>query len=180
MPEGTFHHTFPHVLRKPDSVRIALPADKENLYALLMKLHDTNFFGLPYAKYLPMDPGKIWAHVWACCHGDAAVAGVIDSDDGLSLIGSVGVFYTVPWWSLDGYLTEHWLFVDPAHRDENWAAQLFKFSQWHRADMSTRLGYDIPMEVSVLSSERLPAKEKLWGRYAKKIGAVFWTDGSHG
>lgn len=179
MPEGTFLQTKP-ALTKPDSVRVAMPADEPALYALLMKLHDTNFAGLPYAKYLPISEDKIRAHVNTCCHGQGALAGVIYGPEN-SIIASVGIFCTQPWWSDKFHLSEYWLFVDPDHRTgTSHAADLFQFARWHRADLSARANYEMPLEVTVLTSDRLEAKERLWRRYSTKIGGIFWTDDSNG
>lgn len=173
MPEGAVSLTVPN---KPDSVRIATPADEARLFALLQRLQECNFTGMPYAAYLPVDTHRLWGHVNAACRGQSGIAGVIDGPDG-ELVASVGIFAIQPWWSSAFYLCQHWLFVTPETRQSNYARDLFKFSEWHRADMSQRCGYDIPLETTVLSTDRLPAKERLWSGHAVKIGAVFWADG---
>lgn len=155
------------MIRPPRSVRIATPDDAPALYWHLLS-------GL--AADNPMEctvsPKKISEWVKKCCHGDGAIAGIIDGKTGIA--GSVGICSGEHVFSTDCILEQIWLFVTPGtRRSGRHAIELFRFCLWHKGDMSRRLGYSIPLQMSVLSRKRLPAKLRLWSRYGEMIGGIF-------
>jgi hypothetical protein len=158
------------MIRKPPTVRLAVPADIEPLFWLLMRdLANDNPMGRP------VSPTKILTLVKLCCNGNGGVAGVIEERG--SIVGSAGITLAQHDLSDANFLKQVWLFVVPSirKRHPDYAEKLFKFCLWHKGDMSQRLGYDVPLEISVMSRKRLPAKLRMWSRYGDMIGAVFWA-----
>lgn len=158
---------------QPALVRIATPDDVEALFWHLMQEY-APVNSVP----VPIHPMAVLETVRACCGGKGAVAGVIESRS-LGIVASVGLEAAVPWFSKQDLIRQIWLFVSPAARGKlGLERQLFEFAEWHREDMSKRLGYDTVLEQSVMSLDRLPAKRRLWRRYGREIGATFWTGGA--
>ncbi len=156
-------------ISKPDNVRVATQADERALGALLLNdLRADNDMGLPVAEV------RVWRNVISACRGMRGIAGVIDGPDGI--VASVGIFAVQgAWYSSAWFLSQTWLFVKPGHRARGYARDLFAFAEWHRADISARLGVEIGLETSVLSGKRLGAKARLWRRFARPVGHYFWS-----
>ena len=160
---------------KPELVRLATPDDISNLYFhLLIDLESDNSLRIPVSEQAVLET------VRACCTGQLAIAGVMESrTDGI--VASIGIRAVEPWFSKQTVLSQIWLFVSPhARAGRRYYDELFRFAEWHRQDMSARLGYDLVLENTVLSLKRLPAKTRLWRRYGEQIGAVFWQRGAVG
>lgn len=163
-------------MEKPDTVRLAGTDDMANLYWHLMgDLRADNPVGIAES------PKAVFETVKECCTMNNAIAGIIDGPNGM-ILGSIGIKAMVPWFSDATILTQVWLFVSPqARRGTRLGDDLFQFAQWHRQDMSERIGYDIVFENTIWSMTRLPAKIRLWGRYGTQVGAIFWERGvDHG
>ena len=160
-------------IARPENVRIAIQRDEPELFKLLHRLHDDN----PNPANLPIDDEKVWAHVNACCRGQRAIAGVVDAPDGSGLIASVGIFYTTAWWTSLGNLSQYWLFCDEPYRyGGKIYKDLIKFSRWHRADMSARLGYNIGLENSFITKQDPAKRARLWRKTGKCIGLMYWLE----
>lgn len=157
---------------KPASVRIATPADIEQVYWLTYSLWADNYMGFSFS------PKKMLQLVTSLCSGKKGVAGVIEGPDG-KIIGSVGIAVSQPAYSDDWYLGECWNYVVSEYRHgTQYGQDLFRFAQWHREDMCARLGKNIPMEISVFSLNRLKTKTRWWGRYGRHVGSMFWIGGA--
>lgn len=159
------------MLTKPETVRIATVADEESIFWHLMgPMRDDNDLGLP------VSPRSVYDTIHACCTGELSICGVIDGADGP--VASIGIRGQYPWFSEEIILTQIWLFVIPEARSHaRLGADLFKFANWHREDMSRRVGYNMSLENTVLSLHNLPLKRRFWGRYGREIGHVFWVRG---
>lgn len=156
------------MIRRPSAVRFATIDDLEPLYWMLMRdLSTDNPFLFPHT------PTKVFNLVKLCCEGNGGVAGVIEERG--KIIGSAGVVIAEHELCDVNLLKQVWMFVDPKARKGHpeYQDRLFRFCLWHKGDMSTRLGYDVPLEISVLSRKRLSAKLRLWGRYGEMVGGVF-------
>ena len=153
------------------TVRIANHADELELRNLLDRLHADN----PNPAGLPASDKKVWEVVMAACRGQGGIAGVVDGPEG-GIIASIGMFWMVPWWTDVGCISEYWCYVDKEHRR---GGRLYKalvaFAKTHRDEMSRRLGYKVGMEFSFLSSKRIDARARLWGKEAQLVGALFWA-----
>lgn len=158
------------MIEQPANVRLALADDIPQLY-----FHLVNDLEADNSLQIDVSPKAVLETVKECCEMRYAVAGIIDGPHGI--MGSIGIRAMEPWFSKQTILSQTWLFVTPYARTTGIFDDLFRFAEWHRQDMSQRVGYDIVLENSVLSFTRLPAKIRLWGRYGKQIGAVFWTRG---
>lgn len=153
---------------RPATVRIATPLDAAALfYQLRDDLQGDNWLGLP-----PDEPDCART-VAALCRGKDGIAGVVDSKRGI--VASIGIRAVKPWFTTEWMLSQIWLFVDPAARGAGLDDDLFQFAEWHREDMSARLGYDLIFENTVLSLNRLPAKLRLWRKHGEMIGGVYWS-----
>lgn len=153
---------------KPSHVRIATPDDQDALAWHCYELFKDNYMGLPYS------PARVAETVSMCCNGSGGIAGVIDGDDG-EPIGSIGIIATQTNYSETWILSESWVFVTPEHRKStSYGHDLFQFANWHREDMARKLGYEIPLEMTVLSFKRLKAKTRWWGRFGRHVGSTFW------
>lgn len=152
------------------TVRLATLDDREALFWHLMgDLQADNGLG-----WTP-SPKKVFDHVNACCSGKNGIAGVIDGRGG-EIIGSIGIELTQPWYSDEWFFIQVWQFVLPTHRKgTHYGEDLFAFAEGHRRYMSETLGRDMVLETTVMSHQRLAAKERLWQRHGKRIGAMFWS-----
>lgn len=157
---------------KPDLVRIATPDDIQAIYFHLMyELGADNGLGIPPT------PAKVLQQVTKCCTGDMGIAGIMESrTDGI--VASIGIRAAEAWFSNQTIIGQLWLFVAPhARHGRKLYDPLFQFFEWHRQDMTKRLGYSVTGENVVMSLSRLPAKARLWRRYGTQTGAVFWNRG---
>ncbi len=159
-------------LWQPSNVRIATQADEEGLFFLLV-----NDLQADNDMHYPVSMKRTYEHVRACCRGERGIAGVIDGPDGI--VASVGIGASQLWYSDKWLLAEIWAFVHPDFRKgTGYGDDLFRFAQWHREDMSRRVGYEIDLERGVRSYKRLKAKMRFWGRYGTQIGGIFLTGGT--
>lgn len=158
---------------KPDNVRIADENDIPQLFWTLMREQETD-----WPMGLPASPRQVAATVIRACNREDSCAGIIDGPNG-TILGSIAIRAEVPWFSEVTILGGIWLFMDTKVRNgQRLSDDLFRFAEWHREDMSRRVGYDMILENMVLSFTRLPAKIRLWGKYGKQVGAVFWARGA--
>ena len=163
--DGTLYPT------KTATVRLAAPADEDALYALLLRLSQDN----PDPSGLRFDHDKIQLHVENACARSGAVAGVIDDPNGEGIIGSCGIFLFLPWYADEWILSCYWLYVDPPFRKFGYGDLLFDFALKHRRDLSAASGYPLGLDISFVSRTHLPARERWWGKRAKKVGAMFFV-----
>jgi hypothetical protein len=127
---------------------------------------------------LPFAPGKVLNTVSDLAHGITGIAGIIDNPTDRALpIATIGIGMMQPVYSSDWVLWEVWLFVLPEYRKEApYFQDLFDFALWHRDNIASRVSQPVlPLELSVYSLERLPAKERLWRKNAVHVGSMFWA-----
>lgn len=157
---------------KPENVRLADKDDIASIFWHLMAdLQADNSLDIP------VDEKPVFETVRAACTMDESIAGIIDGPHGI--MGSICIRAVRLWFSKTTILSQVWLFVPPyARKTPKIADSLFEFAEWHRQDMSARVGYDMVLENTVLSFHRLPAKMRFWGRYGEQIGAVYFARGA--
>lgn len=154
---------------KPISIRVAGPQDAQALLWHCSQLFSDNYMGLPFSA------NRVMETVGMCCTGQGGIAGVIDGPNGMPL-GSIGIVAAQPVYSDVWILSESWTFVSPEHRKGmSYGGDLFKFAQWHREDMAAKVGYQIPLEMTVYSFKNLKAKTRLWSRYGVHVGSTVWV-----
>lgn len=151
----------------PPGTRVARSTDRDALYEMLMHLYIDN----PDPAAVAISHEKLWKHIDAGTTGNGII-GVIDG--AASPAGSIAIFPVQPWYSDEWVLSVHWLYVEPGARAAGGLHKsLFRFAQWHRADMERRVGKKLLCDCSFVSRSRIPARERLWSRYADKSGALF-------
>ena len=161
-------------LTRPDSVRVATVADEAALFDLLW--NDLYIDNVMTTHLVPSER-KVLAHVQGCCRGTNGIAGIIDGPRGP--VASVGLEWAHAWYSECGFVSECWLFCKPEYRKgTHHYRDLRRFALWHRQDLSDKVGSPIPLEISVYSFNRLPAKTRLWSQGARHAGSIFWIDGA--
>lgn len=159
----------------PTNVRHATQADEANLFDLLMDLYRDNGFGVPPRA------ADLRAAIRACTREAKTTGtfiGVIDGPDG-TLDGSVCVFPASWWFNRDAwYLSELWLFVKPTARaGMALYDDLFRYMLACQKATEGLDGGKWPLVTSVTSMKRLPAKMRLWSRYARLVGGIYLVDG---
>lgn len=162
------------VPERPETVRIAQPDDVAGLYwHLLGDLEADN------SLHIPVSERAVFQTVSELCNGGGGIAGIIDGPHGP--VASIGIRAIKPWFSDQWLLSQVWLFVTPqARKGTRFGDDLFRFADWHRREMSQTLGYDLVLDNTILSFNRLEAKERFWSRYGKRVGAVFFIGGENG
>lgn len=165
------HEIAAAVAHRPNAVRIAQPDDVAALYwHLLGDLESDN------SLHIPVSERAVFRTVSELCNGSGGIAGVIDGPHGP--VASIGIRAIKPWFSEQWMLSQVWLFVAPgARKGSHFGEDLFAFAEWHRTDMAKSLGYNLVLDNTILSFNRLEAKERLWSRFGKKVGSVFFIGG---
>ena len=172
----------------PAPVRVAIKADEEAIYALLLEFHrSTDGYGFP------LSADKLTAHVEAGTRIDIAarsnqanlmrgLIGVIDGDDG-RIAATVGLFITeAVWWSpVEGW-TAQWVLVRPGERAKRHERDLFRFCWWAQDFMKERLPLATPFPLFSgplnIDPRRLAAMERLWRRVSdsRHITSIFMRE----
>ncbi len=96
--------------------------------------------------------------------GQYGFIGVIRGD---KIEASVGLVLDQWWYSDDWCLGERWCFVQPEFRRKNHARRLVDFSKWCAEKLH------VPLAMSVLSTIRTEAKERLFRRKLTHVGGIF-------
>jgi hypothetical protein len=141
-------------------VRLATPADIEDILALGRLIHEEN-------AVMPMSEERIEEYAWRGINQNRAVLGVIGA------IGHIeaAVYLVIGrfWYSEEFHLEELFAFVHPKHRKSDNAKALLEFEK----NCSKRLG--IPLLTGVISTNRTAAKIRLYERrLGKQSGAYFF------
>lgn len=160
-------------IERPKNVRLAKPGDEDRLYELLRDLHTDNaVYDVGYHE------PTVRETIRTGTEKRGSIIGVIEGKRGITgepadLAASVCLTLSTFWYSDRTYLAELWLFVHPDYRGNHFERDLFNFSRWCKVEMSKPLDYEMPTLTSVSSLHRLPAKMRLWSRYAKHVGAIY-------
>jgi hypothetical protein len=146
-------------------VRLALPADEGQIFALLLMLHHENgMFGLNRDKVIK---GIQWA-----TERQGGIIFCID-DDKYGVVATLGMCITSDWYSDDEYLLERWNFVHPNHRrGTDYARKLIEQSKWTHHWFKQQ-GILLPFQCGINSFDRTEAKVRLYARHMPCIGAYF-------
>lgn len=144
---------------KPLSVRPARMGDEDNIFNLLCLAYKEN---APFA----MSDKKVRAIIEHATHGKEVIVGVIDAPDG-TIAASVGGLFTQWWYTDDFHIDELWNFVHSDHRRSAHAKELISFMKWVAENMNMAL------HMGVLTTTRVEAKVRLYGRQMQQTGAFF-------
>jgi hypothetical protein len=147
-----------------EGVSFARPEDEDQIYDLLLKLHEEN--GL-----FSVSPNKVRRQLKSMLDFKNGLVGIIKEDAVIQ--GTVGIVFDQWWYTDEFYTGELWNFVAPQYRKSKKSQLLIEFSKWIRR----RCGP--PLLMGIITTERLRAKERLYARHLTKIG-TFFMDGIDG
>lgn len=145
---------------KPQTVRPLLVSDEERLFDLLLLAHREN---APYT----INENKVRHVIAAAARDKDVIVGVVDSPDGLSLVGSIGAGFSQWWYTDDWHIEECWNFVHSDHRKSSYATDLIDYMKWISENM------DMPLHMGILTSTRMEAKTRMYRRKMPQVGAAF-------
>lgn len=146
---------------RPQSVRIAGPADEADILALLKLDLAANA-----AHIAPIDDEKVLAHIQTGTRRRGGFVGVIGKP-------AIAVVILIPfqWWFSNGwYFQEIVNFVHPDHRKSNHASDLIDFSKWASDEQTRGFGYRVWLLCGVLGAWRVHAKVALYRRKVWQAG----------
>lgn len=144
---------------KPQAVRLATRADEQEIFDIL-----TNELYTENALF-SFDPEKVRAVIKKATDRKGGILGVIDGQEGIEAI--LGMEMTSLWYSSDYFICEMWNFVREPYRKSEHAKTLIEFAKWCSESMN------LPLQMGILTTSRLAAKERLYRRMLPKIGAFF-------
>lgn len=139
-------------------VRMARQDEGDAIYDMLMELHEEN-------GMFRLDPERTRKTINDLLDPMTGIIGVIDGPTGLE--GSIGLYITEWWYTSDPHLTEFWNFVRKDCRRSTHAKRLLEFAKW----CADHLG--IPLHVGIMTNARMEAKQRLYRRFLKPIGAYY-------
>lgn len=151
----------------PDGIQLAQPADEDELWELLKRLHEE--IGI-----FETSEGKVRQFLKLATHQQGGIIGLIRGDDG-SIEASIGLVIQQFWYTDDWSLMEHWMFVAPEHRKSTHAQRLLSYAKW----CGQQLG--VPVLLGIMTAKNAEAKEKLYGRKFQRLGSIYIhlnTDGN--
>jgi len=118
----------------------------------------------------PISPGKVMALVKRACWRSGnppAVIGLIDGPDRIE--AAVCLDCIQHWYSDAWFWVDRFLYVHPAHRRSRHAIRLLRFCRWwYEAN-----GRSAPVVLSIETLNERESKERLYSRYARRVGASF-------
>jgi len=179
------------MIERPALVRVATAGDERPLYDLLVDMWDHNDSGWGF----PYDPALVVQHIEEGTRPvlaqrsnpmdqRRAVHGVIDDPDLPGrLIASVGIFIDqVMWFTRDIGPTELWFYIRPYARNrKRYEVALREFSFWVHQELRKGTTERMPLITGFMhQGSRFAGMERLWqrlwGKRAKRVGALWWID----
>ena len=155
----------------PSIVRIAKPADHQEIWRLFLQGHREN-------GQFSLAPEKVEWFLSRALRPDLIPEWDTGPRGAIGVIGDVGrlealVFVTIGtyWYSHDRHLEEFIVYVDPECRQSAHARTLI---DWMKSQ-SDRVG--IPLVTGIISTERTEAKVRLYRRMLEPVGAFFLYGG---
>ena|ERR1700743_3799268 len=139
-------------------VRLAGPADEEEVYALLMLLYHEN-------SLAKLKPEKVMAMIRKATRREGGFIGVIVGPDGIE--ATAGLLISQWWYTDDWHIEEMWNFVHPNHRRSNHAKNMILWSKWIADQMQ------LPLLMGILTKKQIAAKMRLIQRQMPQVGALF-------
>lgn len=151
---------------RPQNIRFGVPADEN----VIIELMDAAFEEQPI---FPLNKAKMRDRVRECLTLKSGFVALTTNDDGKPvgyLLAIVSAF-----WYTDAHIVEELSnFVHPDYRTSGSRGRhLIEFAKWFAEQM------DLPLIFSILSTQRLAAKTRLYQRQGKLAGAVFIHNTGH-
>lgn len=165
-------------------VRFATERDETKIFAMLVDLHRNS----PVGKIIPYDPGKIMEAIQLATQAKGGIIGLVENDAG-EIEASVGLLLTTWWWSQAPCLTMKWLYVRPRARGFGYYRDLFAFVEDVRAKLEQGsaagaradglpplpLLAELSHDSALDSVEMVEKKDRLFARFARRVGSIFVT-----
>ena len=150
-------------LKLPDGIRLAGPEDLERVWRLCEIGHaDNGAFPLAPSKVIGLLKRALWGR-----GNPPAVIGVIDGPERIE--AAVCLDSIQHWYSDTWFYTDRFLYVHPLHRKSRHAFRLLRFCRWwYEAN-----GCSTPIVISIETMNDRESKERLYQRYARRVGASF-------
>ena len=145
---------------KPSTIRPALPSDEDEIFTLLCLAYREN---APFT----MSEKKVRDKIEMGAREKTIIIGVSIEDDVVA--GSVGASFSQDWYSDDWYIGEMWNFVHPDYRksDIRHGKNQIQYLKWLSENM------EMALSMGILTSTRLEAKIRMYGREMEQVGALF-------
>jgi len=149
-------------------VRIATPADEDEIMAMCRALHDEN--GL-----FSLEEAKIRHLIRRCFNRDKCIVGVIGPTGKIE--ASTCLVIADSYYTNDWHLAEQWNHVGKEHRQSRNAEALIEFAK----KCSDEIG--IPLVIGIITNNRVAGKVRLYRQHlGYPAGAFFvhngkWKDG---
>lgn len=143
-------------------MRYAEPADWPRLQHFCQVMHaDNGVFALAAHKVNALLKQACWKQTDV----PPAVIGLIDGPERIE--AAVCLQMMQHWYSDQWFYADRFLYVHPAHRRSRHAFKLFQFCRsWHKM-------VEVPVVLSIETLHDREAKERLYGRYGRRVGASF-------
>ncbi len=146
----------------PKGVRLIQPGDENRVFDLCYTAHADNGWGL-------MDEETVKDTLRKAFYPSGVAIAIIDGPERVEAV--IGLQLIKPWYGTTEDVNWYWsdllCYVHPLHRRSRHAAKLLQFARWwaqHRH----------PAVLGILPKDGdLERKEKLFGRYGKRIGSIF-------
>ena len=160
---------------KPDSVRIATPADEPAIMELLLADVRENA-----ERIAVIDPERILLHIQLGTRMQGGVTAVIDGSNKTP----VAVCVLMPqqwWWSREWFFQEVVNYVHVDHRKSRHIHDLIAFERWVAETQSKSFGHRVYVLMGVLGLNRVREKAILYRRKMRQVGWAFlfpcpWDD----
>jgi hypothetical protein len=147
----------------PAGLRLTQQGDEEALFDLCETAYRENGFG-------HRDETAVRAVIDHAIARKTYVFGVIPGTNDIPIEATLGLQPSKLWYGTDQdwYWSELLFYVHPAcRRSGHHATALFQFAAWW--ERATRT----PVVISVFPTERLESKERLFSRYAQRVGSTW-------
>jgi len=152
----------------PSVVRLATPADSQELWRLFLMAHKEN-------SLFKLAPEKVQWLMNRVLHPELIPTDDMGPRGVIGVIGPVGaleamVFLLVGqfWYSDERHLEELLVFTDPECRKSNHTQAMLK---WMKDQVQIT---GLPLLTGIMSNHRTEAKVKLYSRVLPKVGAFFF------
>lgn len=146
------------MLSCPASVRIAVAADSEELFAFVWEAHEET-------RHAARSEAKIRYTIGiATEHRRNPVMAIIRTPRGIE--AAIGLQFSQWWWSDDSVLMSFFYYVHPDHRRTTHAADLRTFAEWFAEQINMKC-------VLVDWSGTETGKTRLFARHGKLVGSMF-------
>lgn len=145
----------------PDGVRTIRAGDERRVFELCCIGHGENGWGM-------MDEETVRATIQKALSPSGIVMAIVDGPERVEAL--IGLQLVKPWYCSIDDENWHWsdllFYVHPLHRRSRHAAKLLQFAGWWAQ-------HKHPVVLGMLPKDGLDRKEKLFGRYGKRIGSLF-------